>query len=246
MPEEIIERISNLKEFYKSGTKIDIFLVLRSVDKEELDGPYSSLISYLDNDEVLWIETPMNKGFPLILAPQDLVLVNVKKGKLIYQFQSLILERRKEPNTNLFLFALKAAKEVKKIERRNFFRLPVILDITLKIKKNIQDKDFIIFKGKTKDLSGGGVRVAVKSSDYKEIMKLIKEDYIIFIEFEIDKRKKINQKIKFVNSYTDEESKIGFISFYFDNIYRGIQDSIIRFLFAKQREMKQKGIEFDE
>ncbi|AEE13661.1 type IV pilus assembly PilZ [Thermodesulfobium narugense DSM 14796] len=246
MPEEIIEKVNNLKEFYKSGTKIDVFLVLRSVGKEELDGPYGSLISFLDDDEVLWIETPMNKGFPLILAPQDLILVNVKKGKLIYQFQSLVLERRKEPNTNLFLFALKAAREVKKIERRKFFRLPVVLDVTIKVKKNAQEKDSLNFKGKTKDLSGGGVKVAVKLTDYSEILKLIKEEYQTFIEFEIDKRKKIYQRIKFVSSYTDEESKIGFIAFYFDNIPRGVQDSIIRFLFAKQREMKQKGIEFDE
>ncbi|WP_448589594.1 flagellar brake protein [Thermodesulfobium sp.] len=246
MPEEIIEKINNLNEFYKPGTKIDVFLILRSVGKEDLDGPYASLISFLDNNEVLWIETPMKQGYPLILTSGDLVLINIKKGKIIYQFQGLILERKREPNTNLFLFALNAAKEVKKIERRQFFRLPVVLDVKLTIKKDIKDKDSINFKGKTKDLSGGGVKVVFKLSDYKEIIKLIKEENLVFIEFEIDKKKKINQKIKFVNSYTDNESKIGFISFCFENIPRGVQDSIIRFLFAKQREMKQKGIEFND
>lgn len=252
MPEEIFEKINNPDDFYKPGTKIDVYVIKRSVSKDEFEGPYGSIISYLDeNKEVLWIETPMDKGYPLILSQGDLISVDVKKGKVIYQFQSLILARKREPNTNLFLFALNALKELKKIERRKFFRLDLDIDVVLKIKKNLQDKDFISFKGSTQDLSGGGVKVKViikdkKPDDYEKILSLIKEDVIAFIEFEIDKKKKINQKIQFVNSYKDEEKKIGYISFSFVEIPRGIQDSIIRYIFAKQREMKQKGIKFDD
>ncbi len=253
MPDDIIEKVNNPDDFYKSTTKIDIYLIKRSVSKDELEGPYGSIISYLeDNKEVLWIETPMDKGYPLILAQGDLVLVDVKKGKTIYQFQSAVLGRKKDSNTNLFLFALNVPKEVKKIERRVFFRLKITdLDVVLKIKKNINDKDFISFKGNAHDLSGGGIKVRLilkdkKPNDYEKILTLIKEEAITFIEFEIDKKKKINQKIKFVSSYKDEENKIGYISFSFVEIPRGIQDSIIRYIFNKQREMKQKGIEFDD
>lgn len=247
MPEDIIEKINKLEDFYKPGTKVDVYLIKRSVAKDELEGPYGSLISYLDdNKEVLWIETPMDKGYPLILTSGDLVLLNIKKGKIIYQFQGMILERKREPNTNLFLFALNAAKEAKKIERRQFFRLPVTLDVILRIKKSNEDNEYLEFKGKTKDLSGGGTKIIFRLTDYNKILKLIKEEFITSIHFEIDKKKKINQKVKLVSSYADEESKIGFISFQFVEITRGMQDMIIRFLFAQQREMKQKGIEFDD
>jgi c-di-GMP-binding flagellar brake protein YcgR len=158
----------------------------------------------------------------------------------------MILERKREPNTNLFLFALNAAKEAKKIERRQFFRLPVTLDVILRIKKSNEDNEYLEFKGKTKDLSGGGTKIIFRLTDYNKILKLIKEEFITSIHFEIDKKKKINQKVKLVSSYADEESKIGFISFQFVEITRGMQDMIIRFLFAQQREMKQKGIEFDD
>lgn len=143
----------NIKKFLKVGQKIEIFY----------NNEFShSMVTNVMPGNTITAAHPM-KGRDYVRIPKDSVLeIICYKGSGIYCFEAVLVENLK---TNDLLQIKLKVLHIQKIQRRNFFRLPVILDI--KILYFPQAKGEFAVKSincYTVNLSAGGICVKCQQS----------------------------------------------------------------------------------
>lgn len=164
----------------------------------------------------------------------------------VFMFDTRILERVID---NIPLFRISYPTSYKKVQRRDFVRVPVYLSVIYaKEQEHIKDinrllrertPDFIedLYKGfwqrgSTLDISGGGMKLATKNP-------LEPKTKLIFIirdgELELAVRGKVVRCKKHVGIRVSYHSGIEFI-----DITEPMQDRIISYIFVKLREMSKR------
>ncbi|MDK2985150.1 MAG: hypothetical protein PWQ96_792 [Clostridia bacterium] len=213
------------KEILKVNSKIEIM-------SQDDDTIYKSLIQDIFDDSFL-IGVPVYKRHKLNLHKGDIVNVTAFSGSSCFNFFSEVLGKREE--NGLSLYILKKPHKYKKIERRDFVRVEVALEVKYEIisdRKNWEkvkpsQKAFSI------DLSGGGVQL-ILPEDLPPHSLLVLE-----IPIDIDctdiTMKLLGQVVR------SEEEKIADISRFktgikFEDISERERDIIIRFVFSQMRK----------
>lgn len=207
--------------FPKMWQNIKMIKTRISGEKEE----YSSRIIDIEQDgEIFIIETPLKKM-------QLVMLMNGSKLNMIYMLENLgvlscdieVVDKLKE--NGIPLIRVKRVSNIKKIQRRNFFRLETALDVTIR-----KIDDIIVEKVKTIDISGGGMRII--SNQKFEINDIVKINFNINNkEYEFDS--------KVVKTNEDKDRKE--VSLQFIEILEKDRNEIIKYIFDKQREGIKKG-----
>lgn len=155
-----------MQKIFKVGDKIEIVRIDRRT-WEEKDVQYISKIADI-KDEYFYIFTPIKEGVYVTFYIDEILRVYKVSSDGVWMFDGIVEERFKEPE---YIVKVKQISDVRKIQRRMFFRLPINLDIFVKVlnsdkisKENTQEDwaadDFSegkIVKALTKDISGGGV-----------------------------------------------------------------------------------------
>lgn len=235
------ESLMNLLEI---GHHIDIIVFKQ--DKSSI--LLKSVVYDLQGERELLIAYPMHEGrlYSIMLGSKQYIRFSIKNMG-IYFFEGLVAGRLKYEGMNTLKIVL--ASEVKRLQRRAFFRLDLFQDGNFRylipkeeVLKTVSEKflnnpDIIIEdeydfeKFKLVDLSGGGVKVISREQhDIGEILEgvFILEDVEVVFKGEVVRSRMLD----------DGDYDLGIK---FTEIEEQIRSYIIGFIFKKQRNLIKRG-----
>ncbi|MDO5517762.1 MAG: PilZ domain-containing protein [Clostridium sp.] len=143
-----------------------------------LDGKaYKSLIIDIEDDDCIKINLPICDGEYLIEEVGKELDINIySKSGRCYNFNSQIIRKSKEGS--IPYYELSSPYNIRRIQRRNFFRVEIVNDTYYKNITDIKDKNQIeevpFKKALMIDLSGGGMRLKLNGQVKKHDIFLIK------------------------------------------------------------------------
>ncbi|EJO5346007.1 PilZ domain-containing protein [Clostridium botulinum] len=209
------------------------FKVNNRVEIEWDDGYYKSIIQDLSEDNI-YISIPCNEGKYLPLNRNDKITVFYFHGEKIFKFKTIVTGRKVD---KILLISLKRPQKMKRIQRRNFVRINLILKTYGALINNRKDlkeiyygnscnTEFDFFDANIIDISGGGVKLSTK----KEID--FGEEIIVNIPF--DKKDNTVVKGKIIRKQKEKENYIYGVKFL--DIDALTREKIIKFIFSKMRK----------
>lgn len=215
------------------GEKIEVRYYEGAIDSEKRSC-YSMIQDMISQDELV-ITIPMVKGNQIILPLGQEVEIVFFRDEGQYIFKAKIEKRFKKENVDLL--KLNRISSIKRIQRRNYYRLNITLPISIKLltDKDKQSQNFKEWlKTYTMDISGGGVRILLDRNIEKGSLlecKLKINDEDLLLKGEVVRSQLIQQ-------YPITKYEIG-ISFVDITEYQ--RDQIIGFIFEEQRKLRRKG-----
>jgi len=190
----------------------------------------SQVVSTISNNIVV-VTAPIYKGNIYPLSISEVLNVTFSKentGK--YSFLGQVIKREK--SKNLVQIHIKKIGELKKIQKREFFRLNIILNVKIKYTDD-QGKSQIV-EGIARDISGGGIRLIAKTK--------LSKDSIVSVGLALDDNfvevdGKIVRCIQFEESLHKYDIGVKFL-----DMDEGTRGKIISYIFKKQRKIIKKGL----
>jgi c-di-GMP-binding flagellar brake protein YcgR len=230
---EVAMRVNELK----TGLKLEVQLY--SPRDIRTDTILVSEFEWAENDKVFFIAVPIYKGrlYPISVGTQMEVVFIMHDN--LYSLLAKVLDRSNK--NRISLLKMEALTQMKKIQRREFFRFECALPIGYRQvetqkqgESENNDKEFI--KTYTRDLSGGGACIRLKE----------KVDYGAIIECEL-LLNDIN-RIRFIGRvvrFTTYDSDVGMykyeIGVFFEKISEKDRERVISYIFQEQRRLIKKG-----
>lgn len=216
----------------KIGERLEIELMDRIIgtNKKQLVSQVMDII----NDHTMFIATPIhhNVFFPISIGTA-IKIKYFQKNTGMYVFTAEVIGRKNIQEISYI--KIKKTSGITRAQRRNFFRLEVLLNAQIK-KLKPHDNEGKLIHVRTKDISGGGTRVISKEE--------LEVNSVVEMRIEIDKDKapiivqgKVIRCERYVASDFDYDSAIVFV-----NINEKVRAQIIAFIFDYQRKMKRKGL----
>lgn len=187
------------------------------------------VLDILDEDEYI-ISGPIKRSSIVHIAPNTLIDISYskyQKGK--YRFKALVLQVYEK---GIYKLRIKRNGEVIKIQERNYYRLP----ITLEVEKTFTVEEGIVIKENciTKDISGGGIAIF---SNYDHNLR---DELTINIKL---RNKELTVKGQIIRiSKTDKKNYKYEIGIKFVEIDSKSREEIVKYIFNKQRVLRKKGL----
>lgn len=182
------------------------------------DKSYKSLVTDIDDDDSIKINVPVCEGEYLVLYSGQLIEINMylDSGKC-YNFNARVLSKGKEGN--IPYYKLSEPFNIRRIQRRNYFRVGVLNHAHYKKITDFEsgEADGIPYTDAMMiDLSGGGVKLKINEKvnihDILSIKMKIKNSDIIVngevVRIEISEDKQRLCGIKFLNISQSQTDKI--------------------------------------
>ena len=98
---------------------------------------------------------PTIKSVPLPLTKDDTVKICFYRPNGVFSFQANIVDWYKKEN--IMLCELKALTEIAKYQRRKSYRLPIVLNVSLKRLDGDEEEQAKVYRAKTVDISEHGM-----------------------------------------------------------------------------------------
>lgn len=211
-------------------------------------GEYLSKVTEIKGEQIK-VTLPIKKEnvVPLPVGTKLKVIYTDEKAK--YEFETKIVSRQLEGN--IATCSLTQPKEVYKIQRRDFVRVPIRLGVEYR-KLNLEEEERekllageeIIYdedkqedfkKGLTDDISGGGLLLVVK--------EFIPLDSIMELRLDVDKLdfETVLGRVLRLDDFPDRKNKLG-LGIRFINISRSQQDDIVAWVLQRQLDLHRKGL----
>jgi c-di-GMP-binding flagellar brake protein YcgR len=220
----------------KAGTKLELDIM----DNGQREGPV--LVSQFEactEDRKAIIAAPIIEGNFYNLPDGTNMLVyfkvNGKGGVDLYTFEAVVTGR--EINGNLHLLKIEQTSDIKRIQRRFFYRLQCRLNLKYrKVSNSKNEEDFV--KAMTCDISGGGAKILI--NEELEVGEIIECE--LFIEDD--------KSIGFISRIVRCEKNIGESHYKFTAglEYTKIKDNdremLVQYIFDEQRKLLKKGLIF--
>ena len=180
---------------------------------------YTSAIQEVEEDYIA-IAIPYFQRRPLLLEEGSKVELKLVGNGEFYLLQHTVIAKKRD---TVPLYILSLPETVERVQQRNFVRIPNIL--TVQYKTEDAEEPSI---GKTIDLSGGGMKLAVSST--------IKVGTKLLLRFNIPGEEvSINVTAEVVRSDTHEVKggKLRTVGLNFLDIQENTRDRIIAYIFSK-------------
>ncbi|MFZ7104615.1 MAG: flagellar brake protein [Peptococcaceae bacterium] len=215
------------------------FLKINSIIEVEVESGaeksniYRTRVEDLNEDGFV-IGMPIEKGILVPLYPDSTVIVWHWDNSASYAYYCKVKTRIFEPIPLVFL---DWPHQVKKVQRRNFVRIPINITIEHKlvVKGEAQTQDNKFIKSLTRDLSGGGTqfisKIKYNKGDILEIKLHLYDDLVC-----------AKARVMWVFNEISNDTERFLVGIKFMDISEKTRDSIIKFVFAKQRELIKKGV----
>ncbi|RKD27766.1 c-di-GMP-binding flagellar brake protein YcgR, contains PilZNR and PilZ domains [Caminicella sporogenes DSM 14501] len=218
---------SNISSLIKAGDNIEIEIINKDLDSLTI----KSTVANIHSDNVIVITTPIYKGrFYPIHVGKKLNVIFCKKNRGKYYFLGEVIKR--ENKDKIPLLYINKTGSIRKMQRREFFRLDIILNVIIEI--NNDENEVKQINAISKDISGGGIRIICKEK--LNLNRLLK--CIIPLDNETIE---LNGKVVRCQKVPDSISKYD-IGIEFVDIDESIRKKIISFIFKKQRKIIKKGL----
>ena len=216
----------NIFSELKIGDKMSLDITQKYINQDVSSMLTTQLIDM--DDYYLYISPPAYKGKKFSLMEGHLVNLFFYRKTGVYSFEAKVV---KKINEELVTFVLEPTSSIERIQRRNYYRLPIVLPCVLKKQEN--DK-VVEYSCVSKDLSGGGIKLICKQE--------INLDENIVVTIKIHEEQMIAIKGKVIRVVKGFEDNSYEISVEFKNVEGNHLDQIIAFIFEKQRLMRKKGL----
>ncbi|MFZ5352061.1 MAG: flagellar brake protein [Bacillota bacterium] len=219
--------MSYFERNFSIGDKIHIQL-MNNYDNHQ----YTSQIAEIHGNNVFDAVIPIYKGRIIYIKNDALIDIVVPRGEAIYEFRAKIVNKLfgKIP-----LLRLEVVSEIRKIQRRNYFRLKFIQNIYVRKVINIKEKEFgERITGSMLDISGGGLCfTCTEELDDRDVVELsmnLNNIKLLLLG-------KIVRK-----SYTANPVAPYTYGVQFENITEIQRNEIMKFIFEEQRKLAKKGL----
>lgn len=189
------------------------------------------------NKEYIMINMPVSDNKYYIMHRGSIIEFYVTTNRDISKFRSEVLGKKIENNIQLVI--LSSPEFIERVQRREYFRLPVSLAVKIYMFPDdreytsihdVPEESFRKLKnGIIVDISGGGLKIAVKE-------KMIKGHYAV-ISMQIPDELILLSKIVWVEK--DQENRNYKVALKYENISERERDKIIKFIFAKMRSQSK-------
>ncbi len=237
----------------KPGNKLSIRFyqeTMRAADGNTEEKVFVSRVYDVLKDGTLELDVPTKEG-KLILLPLNVrYMFEFTTEAGVFRCQGTITERIKRGN--FFLMKAKIISKLQKFQRREYYRLNVMMDVMFQslddrveqlekmadIRNLLQAASFnekIMGRGTIVDISGGGMRFVCDTR--------IEDCNYMFVTFSIKVREikqlvEVIAKVIAVNYNPDSKNYTYRLKF----IYKDskIQETIIRFIFEEERRIRKK------
>ncbi|MFW6381071.1 MAG: flagellar brake protein [Bacillota bacterium] len=200
------------------------------IDRGPYQGTFPSKIADIE-DEVIKVVPPYDKGELLPLRRNLELKVYFTGDDAAFYFESKVIGREREP---IPLIVLTPPETLKRIQRRNYFRLEVSEPIYYRRLDEEEEPLEEFRESKTVDVSGGGVKMVLdqplEADDLLELYLNIPD---------IDDVP-ILGKVRQIYTLPDDYTKAAGIEFI--RISSRIRDTIVGWLFDYQRKLRRRGL----
>lgn len=233
------------------GNKIELTRVSQTSsgtlgDIDENKVYVSQVYDIIDEDRIK-IAVPVD-GRKVVLMPNNVRIdACFYTSKGLYQGRFVIVDRYKEGN--IMIQVIELINELKKFQRRQYFRLDCTMSITYKVieEENIEEyykienlskelEKEILLPAIALDLSGGGMRFVSKKRHNKDEMLAI----LLGINYgEIIKQYGLLAKVIGVNTSKSNGSLYEH-RVEFSNVTSGVREDIIKYIFDEERKRRKK------
>jgi len=184
-------------------------------------------------DEYIAISIPINSGEYIPLSKGAIIDVIYYEEENLYKFKSSVIGRKFE---NIPILLIAKPREIKKIQRRKYVRIPIISTVKyINLKNKPRTNPSTIEKSKylkasLVDLSGGGMRVRVteeiKLNDFLLVSLTVNNEDILMV----------GQAMRIVK---DDEGRY-YCGLSFEFLENTTRERIIKYIFQLMREQMKK------
>lgn len=221
--------MSELKKIFLPGVKIQIEIMNKQGEIDQLASQVDEQLA----DGNLEILAPLQQGKIVNLLNDTKIDIVLPKGDAIYRFAARIVSKNYK---RISTYIIEPLSEVTKIQRRGYFRMKVIKEVSIKVVENLAEKQFgKPVKGTMMDLSGGGCLFTCPG-DYMEgdLLELefeMRGKMVAFIT--VVRRKLLNDiNARYKHSYGVR----------FENFTDAERNEVSKFVFEEQRRLIKKGL----
>lgn len=220
---------------------------IQIIDKKNSEQLFlnSTIIEIDRNNKTIDIYNPIYENRLYTISKKKIYIFRyVDKNSGIYSFEGIILDRIKEKG--LYILKVKFNGNVKKIQRREFFRINLMKNVLIKKPINekyyqsdklIEHAKYINFLEKIypiSDISGGGLGFYSNKRFDKKI-RVVAE-----INLSESKISVISEIVRVLD--TKDSNNKYLICLKFINVDSSTRRIIINFVFGRQRELRKKGL----
>lgn len=191
----------------------------------------SEIISVI-NDCRVSLAMPIYQGriYPVSVGGRFNIVFNKKNMGQFYFTAEVVKRMQKE---NLKLLVIEKKSDIRHFQRRDFFRLSILLNVNLEVIENGASVKTI--SAISKDISGGGIRLITKEKLPKHTVvkcNIILDDGIVVEPFG-----------KVIRCEPQPDSMIKYdVGVCFTAIDEKLRSQIISFIFKNQRKLRKKGL----
>lgn len=225
------------------GDKIELTKLNKSIKNESQQETikYISKVLEKDNDYEMKIAMPIQGGkiIPLSVGESLMACFYSNQGAM-YECRINITDRYKEGN--LFVLEIETASQLKKVQRRNFYRYTCMLAMQYIVLAEDANEEEIMDESNSEvwkqavamDVSGGGIRIASK----------IKEEEGTHIEIKLPlvngkERTVLYTKAKIIRVLPSSQSGVYELRAEFVDILEADREEIIKYIFDMERKKRQ-------
>ncbi|SEO80854.1 flagellar brake protein [Propionispora vibrioides] len=182
--------------------------------------------------EAMTIAMPMSKGYPIIIPNGSTVWGRVVENGQVYQFQSTVTGKRISP---LPVWILTLPTNITKVQQRSFVRLDIVLPVKIQVVSEQQDEDAPLHDLLTKNISGGGVCLISQDK--------LKLGTKLNVQLQLPEQEAWTIASDVVRlDMPQNDRQLYWIGVRFLDIAEPIRNRLIRFIFRKQLEQRQKEV----
>lgn len=220
-----MEDVSEVEPDYESGEQVDLV-----VSDGALEGTYSTVVQQLERDR-LRLETPQVNGLYLpVGSGADVILKQYAQGAT-FEGETRVVDRDDQDEPSLMVAV---PERVKRIQRRNFVRVPCDLDAEIFV-LDVPEGEVPSgsLDGTLEDISAGGVQLAVDRR-----LPLFTEIELVFTLPVIDRT--LRDVFGEVVRVPDQPEAPYSLGVEFTSITENNRNDIIQYVYERQRDLKNE------
>lgn len=216
------------------------FIINSKLEISWNDSYFKSTIEDINGD-IISISIPIKDGQYLPLRKGEKIEVIYYYANNIYKFHTVVVDRKVD---RIPLLQIGSPKEVFKIQRRKFVRVPIICSVnyekvvkgTYASEEKVDDDSSPIFKATMIDLSGGGMKIRLKED--------IKTGDELLMHISMGKET-LTVKGEVTRSEKGYDSKLNTCGINFLDLNERTREKLIKFVFEIMRDQMRKGLKGD-
>lgn len=216
----------------KKYLNVNQLVNIEIISESGIPSRYPSRVENLREDGIILV-TPLKDRYPVYLPPGTKLNVIFWDKKAVYTFCTSLLKNIEGP---VYFLMVTIPESIERVQKREFVRVELVFEVLLTY-KNRENKEVII-SCQSKDISGGGLQLAVLKTDLPETGSEVQ------LEFTLNNKLiKANGILVWNKRNTDSDGKErNILAIKFSKILEVDRTLIIKEVYLRQIELRRKGL----